>query len=340
MLLSCHGRLAEEYDLTMLDLDGVVYVGPDAVPGAARHLVAARTAGTHLAFITNNASRTPETVAAHLVQLGVEADRTDVVTSAQAAAHLLAERHGTGARVALLGGEGLRVALEEEGLVPAPVEDGDACALVSGFGPDVRWREVMTAAIRIRDGLPWVASNSDLTFPTPAGPGPGHGVLVKTLQDFTGVQPVIAGKPFRHLLDETVRRVGGRRPLMVGDRLDTDIEGAHVSGHDSLLVLTGVSGLEDLVRAPARQRPTYLAPDLGGLLASHSAPVRVGGEWQAGGWEAQVAGRALTVAGEGEPGDWWRAAVAAAWDWLDRTGEVADITALDPPLPAAEAEER
>ncbi|MDP3891477.1 HAD-IIA family hydrolase [Nocardioides sp.] len=333
MLGSCHAPLAGEYDLTMLDLDGVVYVGPDAVPGAPAHLAAARAAGTHLAFITNNASRTPSTVVEHLSRLGVEAATNDVVTSAQAAAHLLAGRLGAGARVALLGGEGLHAALLDEGLEPVPVADEGAVALVSGYGPDVLWRDVMTAAIRIRNGLPWVASNSDLTIPTPQGPGPGHGVLVRTLEEFTGTAPVIAGKPFRHLLDETVRRVGGERPLMVGDRLDTDIEGATNAGHDSLLVLTGVSGLGDLVQAPPAQRPTYLAEDLEGLVMSHPAGVEVEGGWRVGGWVGRVDSGRLSLSGDGAAGDWWRAAASAAWAWLDRTGEVVDTVGLVTPLP-------
>ena len=122
-------------------------------------------------------------------------------------------------------------------------------ALVTGYGPDVVWRDVMRAAVLVRDGLPWVASNADLSLPTPFGEAPGHGVMVDLLERFSGVRAVVAGKPQRPLLDETVRRVGGDRPLMVGDRLDTDIEGAHEAEVDSLLVLTGVTGLEDLVAA-------------------------------------------------------------------------------------------
>jgi glycerol 3-phosphatase-2 len=322
--------LTSAYDLAMLDLDGVVYVGRDAVPGAAEHLRATRATGMRTAFITNNAARPPEAVAEHLTEIGVPAGTADVVTSAQAAAHLLLERFGEGARVVLLGGPGLEAALTEAGLVPVGTED-EAVAVVSGYGPDVLWRDIMRVAVRVRDGLPWLASNADLTIPTGFGVAPGHGVLVETLARFAGVTPVVAGKPERPLLDETVRRVGGERPLMVGDRLDTDIEGAHNAGVDSLLVMTGVTGVADLVSARREHRPSYLSADLGGLLAPHPLPTADDGAWALGGWRAEVQAGRLTVDGDGGPDDWWRAVAAAAWTHLDDAGEVADISALGVP---------
>lgn len=368
MLRSASRPLCEEHDLAMLDLDGVVYIGGAAVPGAPEAVAAARGRGQRVAFITNNASRTPETVARHLEELGVEASPGDVVTSAQAAARLLADRLGPGATVACLGAAGLVEALGEVGLRPVPVDGAEADragALVTGFAPDARWSEVMRAAVRIRDGLPWVATNTDLTFPAAYGVAPGHGVQVDMIRRFSGVDPVVAGKPARPLLDETVRRVGGERPLMVGDRLDTDIEGAHRAGLPSLLVLTGVTGLDDLVQARPELRPSYLAPDLAGLLVAHPAPARTardgGSAWRCGRWAATVHDGRLQV-GADDPGDraaeaapspqndtaddtvadtvadtaadtadWWRAAVAAAWDHLDSTGQPADLTDVVPP---------
>ena len=331
MLGASARALVEAYDLAMFDLDGVVYIGDDAVPGAPAHLARVRGSGVHLAFITNNASRPPAAVAEKLVGLGIEASGDDVVTSAQAAAHVVLEKFGDGARVAVLGAAGLEVAVAEAGLVAVAVGDPDAVALVSGYGPDVPWRRIMRAAVRVRDGLPWVASNTDLTLPTPDGTAPGHGVLVRMLSDFAGVEPVVAGKPARPLLDETVRRVGGDRPLMVGDRLDTDIEGAHRADVDSLLVLTGVTGLAELVAATPEKRPTYLALDLAGLFDVHEEPRRNDdGTWGQGGWSATVEG-VLRVAGGGEPSDWWRAVAAAAWEHLDEHGDAADIEGLVPP---------
>ncbi len=330
MLGSSEEVLCRAYDLAMLDLDGVVYVGGDAVPGAPEHLAAARAAGMRLAFVTNNASRPPQVVAEHLSELGVAAAAEDVVTSAQAAARVLVDRFGTDARVVCLGAEGLREALEAERLVPVGVED-DAVAAVTGYGPSVRWVELMRVAVRIREGLPWVASNTDLTFPAAFGVAPGHGVQVDMLRRFTGVEPAVAGKPERPLLDETVRRVGGRRPLMVGDRLDTDIEGARRAGVDSLLVLTGVTGLRELAAAPGPLRPTYLAPDLGGLLESQVSPAAGSGGFSLGGWDAVADHGDLTVTGAGSVPDWWRVVAVTAWDHLDRTGEPVGLSGLEVP---------
>jgi glycerol 3-phosphatase-2 len=323
--------LVEAYDVAMFDLDGVVYVGDHAVSGAPGHLARAREAGTTLAFITNNASRPPAVVAEKLSRLGVPATAQDVVTSAQAAARLLVERHGSGATVAVLGAAGLEAALEEVGLVATSIGDPRAVAVVSGYGPDVPWRDIMRAAVLVREGLPWVASNTDHTLPTPDGVAPGHGVLVEMVSRFAGVEPVVAGKPQRPLLDETVRRAGGERPLMVGDRLDTDIEGGRSAGIDTLLVLTGVTGLEELADASPHERPTYLAPDLGGLFTPHGCPANGDGGWSLGGWVAAVDAGALTVSGSGGAADWWRVVAAAAWDHRDRQGAPPDTTGLVPP---------
>lgn len=332
MLEESAAPLADAHDLVMFDLDGVVYVSGEAIAGVAECIERLRAADKHIAFITNNASRTPEKAAAKLTKLGVAASATDVVTAAQAAARVLLEEHGAGARVLLLGGEGLRAALAEEGLVALDEPDG-AVAVVSGYGADVLWRDIMRAASLVRGGLPYVASNGDLSIPTSYGLAPGHGVLVRAIADFAGVEPVVAGKPERPLVDETVRRVGGERPLMVGDRLDTDIEGANGVGIPSLLVLTGVTWLEELALAPPRLRPTYIAPDTSALFEPQPVPVVEGDAAELGGWRATVSGGRLMVQGEGETADWWRVAATAAWLHLDVTGTPAEVADARPPGP-------
>ncbi len=334
VLASSSDALSLLHDLGMFDLDGVIYSGGEAVPGAAEQLEAVRRDGMRCAFITNNAARTPETVAEHLSDLGVSAQPDDVVTSAQASARVLRDRVGVGARVVVLGGEGLHAAVAAEELVAVDVE-AEAEAIVTGYGPDVRWSAVMRAAVRIRDGLWWVASNTDSSIPTPFGIAPGHGVLVETLARFSDVDPVVAGKPERPLLDETVRRVGGERPLMIGDRLDTDIEGARRAGIDSLLVLTGVTGLLELVAARPTERPTYLGPDLGVLRERHLAPEFLDDGWSLGGWVAQVVDGRLECRGEGAPADWWRCVASAAWAHLDDADDVVDVADLRVPREAS-----
>lgn len=331
MLKATEQPLVSLYDLVMLDLDGVVYVGAEAVPGAPEHLARARGEGAHLAFITNNASRTPDAVARKLVGVGVEARPEDVVTSAQAAARVLRDRYGPGARVACLGAAGLLEALRGEELEPTSVEDPDAVAIVTGYAPEAVWRDIMRAAVRVRDGLPWLASNADLSLPTPFGTAPGHGVLVRLIEQFADVTAEVAGKPERPLLDETVRRVGGRRPLMVGDRLDTDIAGGRRSAIDSLLVLTGVTDLEAYVAAGVEERPDFVARDLAGLFEVHPAPIESRQGWACGGWQARMDGDRLVVSGAGDPGDWWRAVGPAAWRARDSGVEQVDLSDVVPP---------
>jgi glycerol 3-phosphatase-2 len=307
------------YDCAMLDLDGVVYVGPHAVEGVPEILAEARRRGMTLAFVTNNASRTPDAVADHLVELGIQAAPTDVVTSAQAAARDVAHRVGRGANVLVIGGKGLDVALRELDLVPVTSVDDAPAAVVQGFHPDVGWKQLAEGTYAIRAGALWVASNLDLTVPTARGIAPGNGTLVRAVSAATGTEPdVVAGKPYRPLFDETVRRISSSRPLVVGDRLDTDIEGAVTCGADSLLVMTGVTDLAALCHAPVHQRPTYVAWTMSGLLAAQTAPTREGRSWRLDDWEIAVEDGTVQVLREGEHRDGGLAVLAAAaWTWLD-----------------------
>lgn len=318
--------LAAVHDVALLDLDGVLYVGTDAVPGAPEAVMAAATAGLRSAYVTNNAARTPDSVAGHLRELGLPAEAADVVTSAQAAARLVAERVPGGSAVLVVGGDGLRAALAERGLTPvAEMADGVA-AVVQGFAPDVGWRLLAEGTYAVAAGLPWVASNLDATIPTARGTAPGNGALVGVVAGAAGRRPdAVAGKPETPLHQESVERTGAERPLVVGDRLDTDIEGANRAGTPSLLVLTGVAGPADLVRAAVELRPTYVAADLRtGLLEPHPPVRQTSAGWRCRDVTVRVDGTDVTVDGgaadEGGRMDalralcvaWWSAEVAVA----------------------------
>lgn len=258
--------LAELYDTALLDLDGVVYRGADAVPHAVSSLMAAAKAGMRLAYVTNNASRTPEAVAEHLRELGLPVGPEDVVTAAQAVARLIAEQVPAGAPVLVIGGDGLRQALLGHGLTLVSHADDGPAAVVQGYRPDTSWQDLAEAAYAVQRGVPWFAANTDRTMPTARGIAPGNGALVGAVAAATGTWPTVAGKPEPALHRETMLRTHARRPLIVGDRLDTDIEGANRAGVESLLVLTGVTRLEQLRDAPEEHQPTYVAQDLRGLL--------------------------------------------------------------------------
>jgi HAD superfamily hydrolase (TIGR01450 family) len=307
----CRRPLAEAYDVALLDLDGVVYLGGAAIPGAAAALGQATERGMRLAFVTNNASRSPSAIAAQLTGLGVPATAGDVVTSAQAAARLLAGRLPAGSAVLVVGGIGLRLALRERGLRPVSTAAGRPAGVVQGYSPDISYSLLAEAAIAVRSGAWYVASNADVTLPTPRGPQPGNGALVQVIVAATGQQPVVAGKPEPPLHAEAVARTGAKHPLVVGDRLDTDIEGAVRGGADSLLVLTGVTRPLDAVLAAPRERPTYLAKDLTGLLQPHPPVTAADGAFSCGGWTARLnAGHGELTAGHGgrEAGDGGREA--------------------------------
>jgi len=259
--------LVDGYDALLLDLDGVVYVGPRAVPHAVESIRAAQARGAVAAYVTNNAARPPAAVVDHLRELGLVVAEHDVVTSAQAGAREVAARVPAGSRVLAVGGPGVAIALVARGLEPVTLASQQPAAVLMGYGPDVSWRELAQASYAVGAGALFVATNTDLSIPTDEGIAPGNGTLVGAVSAATGTQPLVAGKPFAPLMLESVERVGARAALVVGDRLDTDIEAGHVSGLPSLLVLTGVTDVMTLLGAAPHQRPTYLAADLRGLLA-------------------------------------------------------------------------
>lgn len=313
---ACATPLDQAYDAALLDLDGVLYVGPDVVPHAAPAIAAARRSGMRLAFVTNNASRRAEVVAAHLTALGISAEPDDVVTSAQAAVRYLAARLPAGARVLVLGTEGLAEEVEAGGLRPVRRAVGVE-AVVQGLDTTTSWADLAEAAVAIRAGAIWVAGNRDATYPSARGPLPGNGAMVAALETATGRSPVVVGKPEPELHRTSVERVGARRPLVIGDRLDTDVLGARTTGTDSLLVLTGVTTLDDLLQAPPALRPTYVAWDLR-ALAEPQPPVEVGTEgatcgdaraWRSGG----------QIHAEGPPDQALRATCALAWETVRGT---------------------
>ncbi|MDO5504494.1 MAG: HAD-IIA family hydrolase [Actinomycetia bacterium] len=246
------------------DLDGVVYRGPQAVP----HAVAALTrVAVPVIYATNNASRTPATVAGHLRDLGLDVTESQVLTSAQAGAAAIATRL-PGCRVLAVGGDGVAAALEEAGLEPTRSIGSGVKAVMQGYGPQVCMADLGEAALAIQAGAWWVATNTDLTIPSERGILPGNGTLVAAVAHAVGRGPDrVCGKPEPDLYLVASERLGmvPARILGIGDRLDTDIEGANRAGSPSLLVLTGVNTAADAHAAPPRQRPSAIAADLSAL---------------------------------------------------------------------------
>ena len=263
-----------------------------------------------VAFVTNNASRRPREVAAHLTELGIPCAAGDVVTSGQAITRWLTPRLAQGDRVLVVGTDALADDIRDAGFAPTRTADG-ARAVVQGLDPSTSWSDLAEASVAILSGALWVAGNRDSTYPSSRGPLPGNGALVQALITATGLEPVVVGKPEPELHRASVERVGARRPLVVGDRLDTDVLGAVRAGTDSLLVLTGVTDRAALLAAPEGMRPTYVASDLRGLLVAHPAAVVDGDVATCGEHRAWYDRGELQVSGPDD--DALRAACALAW---------------------------
>ena len=251
--------LVDRYDALLVDLDGTLLLAGTVVPHAPEAMAAARSVGTKVLVVTNNASRSPAEVARRLTDRGIPTAGDEVVNSPQAAAVLLAHSHRAGDPVLVVGTEALAQAITDVGLVPVRSADDHPVAVVQGYSPDIGWRDLAEACLAIGAGADWVATNMDSTLPTDRGLLPGNGSLVAALITATGRRPRVAGKPERPLLDAAADRVGAKRPLVVGDRLDTDIAAACAAGMDSLLA------------TPRELRPTYVATDLRGLTEAPAA---------------------------------------------------------------------
>ncbi|WP_203579117.1 HAD-IIA family hydrolase [Microbacterium hibisci] len=305
-------------DVVLADLDGVVYAGAGALPHAVESLNRARD-GRALAYITNNASRTDASVAAHLAELGLHTTARDVVTSPQAAMRLLADRIAPGSTVLVVGGDGLVVEVEKAGFVVTRSADDSPAAVVQGFAPEVGWTQLAEAAFALatpeeEGGIPWIATNTDWTIPQSRGIAPGNGTLVSAVHTAIGRLATVAGKPETPIFEEAVARFGARHPLFLGDRLDTDILGANRAGIASALVLTGIDRPKHVLAAPEGSRPTYILGDLRELHEPYPE-VHVKGEVATvRGAKVAIDGADIRILSEGDrPIDLVRAGAAAIW---------------------------
>ncbi|MCV7213921.1 HAD-IIA family hydrolase [Mycobacterium crocinum] len=304
--------LVQQHDCLLLDLDGTVFRGHAPTEGA---IDALDTAQIRKLFVTNNASRAADDVAAHLRELGFTADAADVVTSAQSAARLLAQQLEPGSKVLIVGTDALAGEVEAVGLTPVRRFDDEPVAVVQGHSTTTAWPDLAEAALAIRSGALWVAANVDRTLPTERGLLPGNGSMVAALRTATDADYQVAGKPAPALMRDALARGSFDTPLVVGDRLDTDIAGANATDLPSLMVLCGVSTAAEAVHAVPKQRPTYIGADLRDL---HTGPENLEVAEQAA-WRVEVADGAVTVtaaaADESQDGlSVVRATARAVWD--------------------------
>lgn len=323
--------LISMFDALLSDLDGVVYAGPHAIPGAVEALLKLEGEGVGLGYVTNNASRTPSQVAAHLRELGAPAEDHQVVSSSQAAGELLAGLLPAGSHVLVTGSRALAHELELVGLTPVHSAQEEPVAVVQGFNPEIGWKDLAEASYVVAGGALWVATNTDMSIPQARGMAPGNGTLVAAVAAATGQTPLVAGKPEAPLFHSAAKRLRADRPLVVGDRLDTDILGGNRAGFATVAVLTGVDTRESILAARAEERPGYVINDLSELYVPYPATAEKQGTYYCGESSARVDGGTVRVSGPEEELDSWRAAFAAWWgahpgapsakapvlDWLD-----------------------
>jgi len=322
-LLGSEQALCAAYDVALLDLDGVCFAGEARVPHAADNVNAARRAGMHLSFVTNNASRAPQTVVDKLVANGITAEASEVFSAAMDAAAMLTEHIEPGSTVLVVGGDGVRQALLDEGFQVTSSAQDEPVAVVQGWDPAVDWALLSEGGYAINAGALHAA--------------PHHA---------SGKEPLAGGKPFPGIYTRALKRAGGTRPLAVGDRLNTDHVGARAAGIPGLHVLTGVSDARDVIAAPATERPSFLHTDLRGLTEPHPEPVRTEQDgqvwWRVGNRSARALGSGLELQDAGAVSspdgtpvridlDSYRALAVAAWDWADAQGRSGEAAALELP---------
>lgn len=299
-----------EYDSLLLDLDGTVYEGGAPIAHAVEAITSANLPAM---YVTNNASRAPEVVAAQLREIGLDsATESVVLTSAQAAVSMAAEKIPAGSSVYVVGTESFRDLAHNAGFVVVDSADDKPAAVLHGHNPETSWYQLSEAALSIQAGALYFASNLDTTLPMERGLHVGNGSMVAAVVSATGVTPDSAGKPGPAMFHQAQAHLNTDRPLVVGDRLNTDIAGGIAAGMDTFQVLTGVSGHYALLTAIPEERPTFVADSLLDLTKTAEA-LRPGPQ---GGFTAHVEGEEVVLDGgeaSATPTQALRTALHAAW---------------------------
>lgn len=302
------------YETLLADLDGVVYEGKHAIEPAPRVINELQAAGIKVGYVTNNSSRKPETIAQQLRGFNVEVEASQIIGSAQTGVELLATMVPAGAKVLVVGGEGLRSRVIESGFELVSSADDKPAAVIQGFAPDVAWMHLAEAAFSIQNGAKWVATNQDWTLPQDRGLAPGNGTLVSAVHTATGILPLVAGKPEPAIFATAIREFKAQKPLFVGDRIDTDITGANNAGIDSVLVLTGVSTRKEVLGVKPEGRPKFIIRDLAELTKPYLAPMPTKYGFKCGKTEVELLGNKVRVtAGDPKSIEALRAACAVIY---------------------------
>lgn len=306
--------LSDKHDVFLFDLDGVVFRGGAAVPGAVEAIQELESLGRRVGYVTNNSSRRSEAIAEQLMGYGLKVRPEQVVGSAEVAVMMLSKKLAAPAKVLVVGGEGLRYAVSIAGyeLVETAADSPDA--VLQGFSPDVGWRHLAEASFAIQKGAIWIATNQDWTLPLEQGLAPGNGTLVSSVHTAVGQLPAFAGKPAAPIFQLATEKFNARQPIFIGDRLDTDSKGARGVNMASAIVMTGVCTRKDLLAARPDERPDVILSNLGELLIDQKSPTPTKFGFKCGKSEVQLHGNSLrVVAGDPQSLDSLRAACQTIW---------------------------
>jgi glycerol 3-phosphatase-2 len=303
-------KLIDQYDGLLLDLDGVVYRGNQPISEAIETIEKLSTKFS-IGYVTNNASRTQEQIAQQLRGFGLALDESQVISSAMAAAEMLAEQ--VSGKVLVIGGDGLRKAVSDQGFeVVSSADDGPA-AVIQGFSPAIGWKDLAEASYAINNGALWLATNQDWTIPLERGIAPGNGTLVSAVHTAVGRLPEFAGKPARKIFDTAKKQLNMTNPLFIGDRIDTDILGANNAGIDSALVFTGIATGKETISAAKGSRPTYLLESVSEILEKYKAPKKIKYGYKSGSAQVELLGNKVRLINSGSRIDVLRAACSVVW---------------------------
>ncbi|WP_312714509.1 HAD-IIA family hydrolase [Corynebacterium flavescens] len=282
--------ILSQHDSLLLDLDGTVWEGGRPLQ---RVVDVINSCGVPAIYVTNNASRSPAAVADMLEKIGIGTDVEHIVTSAQSVLTLAAQQLPAGAKVLVVGAESFRALARDAGFNVVASADDKPVAVFQGMSPEIGWKQLSEAALAINAGARYFASNMDTSLPTKRGLAVGNGSMVAAVVSATGVDPVSAGKPEPAMFKLAAAKVGSKKPLAVGDRLDTDIAGGNAAAMNTFHVLTGVSGELDLIEAPAPLRPNFIGAGFHEL----SLPCSVAKPGAQGGFTARFDGLDILLQG-------------------------------------------
>lgn len=314
--------LVDAYDAVMFDLDGVVYLGPEPVPGAAEGIAALRARGVPVSFVTNNAARAPEAVVQHLAELGIPAESHEVTTAGQAGVRMLSQHLPTGATVLVCGSPALADQVRTAGFTVTRTADDAPDAIIQGYYPELSWPVLTEAALAVQRGARWFATNVDPTRPTDRGLEPGAGAQIAVVRTVVGGNPTAAGKPEKPLMEAAIAQLGAERPIFVGDRLDTDVAGGVNAGIPTLLVFSGIHRASALFEADPSQRPDHIGWDLRDLMAPARTALREGDGVRCGDARVRAVDGLVEVASIGHELDLVWATARLVWDVRDAGGVI------------------